>query len=291
MNTIIEIDHGKCDKDGLCVKVCLEYVLDQADRNSFPVVTNPEMCIYCGHCVAVCPSDAIKINGIDMANFHPRTAEMAVEPDHLLNFLRERRSIRNYKQKRPVPREMVEKLIEAARYAPTGGNAQSLKHIIIEKREIMDALTLHIIDIFKDKLALCQDEKALAAMDPIEAKHTKEFQVYWEVMLEEYDEGKDPIFLNAPLHVIIYADPSITPCPLEDATLATHQMMLTAHSLGLGTCFASNFHENANNSPAIREILAIPPESKILMGFTLGYPAIRFKRLVDREKPEVKWLT
>ncbi len=285
----IEIDHEKCDKEGLCVRVCWEYVLEQADRDSFPVITHPEMCIFCGHCAAVCPSGAITIHEMDMANFRPRTAEMSIEPDNLLDFLRMRRSIRNYKQKRPVPKEMVKKLIQAARYAPTGGNVQSLKHIIVEDRDTMDTLALHCIDIFKKKVSLCQDEEALAALDLIEAKRVRDDLPYFEIVLTEYEEGIDPFFYRAPVLVVTHADLSVTPCPLEDATLATYQMMLMAHSLGLGTCFISNFYENANKPQAIREILAIPPDNKILMAFALGYPAIRFRTLIDRNEPQVQW--
>jgi len=290
MKPTIEIDHNKCDREGLCVRVCWEYVFEQVDSDSVPVITHPEMCILCGHCIAVCPEDAITIHEMDMANFRPHTAEMSIEPDNLLDFLRMRRSVRNYKKNRPVSKKMVEKLIRAARYAPTGGNVQSLKHIIVDSRETLDELTSHLINIFKKRADLCQDEEALGALDPIEANNLREFQPYFEVMLSEYEEGIDPFFYSAPMLIITHADLLDTLCPLEDATLATYQMMLMAHSLGLGTCFVSNFYENGDKSQAIREILAIPPESKILMAFVLGYPAIHFRTLIDRIEPEVRWL-
>ncbi len=83
---------------------------------------------------------------------------------------------------------------------------------------------------------------------------------------------------------------SITPCPLEDATLASYQMMIIAQSLGLGTCYIGNFYEFANESQAIHEILAMPPDNEIMMSFILGYPATRFRKLIDRNEPEVQWL-
>ena len=106
----------------------------------------------------------------------------------------------------------------------------------------------------------------------------------------DYENGKDPIFYQAPALIITHADLRITTCPLEDATLASFQMMLMAQSLGLGTCYIGNFYEIANESQLIRKLLAIPAENEILMAFTLGYPAIRFRKVVDRSKLEVQWV-
>ena len=135
-----------------------------------------------------------------------------------------------------------------------------------------------------------QDEKALAALDPEEAELLRRDLAWSEHVISEYEEGINPFFYRAPVLVIIHADLSITDFPLENSTVATYQMMLMAQSLGLGTCWVSSFYLNANKSLAIREILAIPPDNKILMAFVLGYPAIPFRRLVDRNEPKVKWI-
>jgi nitroreductase len=227
---------------------------------------------------------------MNLANFIPKTSEMKIEPDKLLYFSRTRRSVRNYNQKRQVRKETIEKLIEAARYAPTGSNAQSLKHIVVETRETIDALAKHCIEVLKGKVIQWQDEDALSAMEPGEAKRIRTDLLFYERVISEYDSGIDTMFFQAPVLIITHADLSITSCPLEDATIASYQMMLMAQSLGLGTCYIGNFYDFANESPAIRELLTIPPENQILMTFTLGYPTIRFNRLIDRDKPEVQWL-
>ena len=285
----IEINLETCDKEGLCVQVCWEFVFEQADPDSFPVVAHPEKCIFCGHCIAVCPSGAITIHEMDMANFGQHTAEMDIEAGRLLDFLRMRRSVRNYK-KRIVPRELMEKLVEAARYAPTGGNAQSLAYTVVDKDETFESLALLLLEIVKNKVALCRDEKALAALDSEKANLLREELPYFELTVSEFEEGIDPFFYRAPAVVIVHADPSLTACPTEDATLATYQMMLMAHSFGLGTCYIHNLYEYADESPEVREILDVPADNKVLLAFTLGYPAIPFKRLIDRFKPQVNWI-
>ena len=114
--------------------------------------------------------------------------------------------------------------------------------------------------------------------------------LFYDRVISEYDAGIDTMFFQAPVVIITHADLSITSCPLEDASIASYQMMLMAQSLGLGTCYIGNFYPFANESPAIRELLAIHPENQILMTFTLGYPTIRFQKLIDRDEPEVQWL-
>jgi nitroreductase len=215
---------------------------------------------------------------------------MNIDPDALHGFLRMRRSVRNYSQRRQVPREVVERLLDAARYAPTGSNAQSLKHIIIESRETMDSLASLCADLFKERVALAQNEEVLSSLDPRIAKRIRAERPFYQRVVSEHESGKDPFFYQAPVLIVTHADLTITPCSLEDATLASYQMVLVAHSLGLGTCYVGNLYEYANDSQAIRDMLTIPPEDDILMSFTLGYPAIRFRRAVDRYEPVVRWL-
>ena len=53
--------------------------------------------------------------------------------DHLINLLKSRRSIRAYKPD-PIPDEFIQKIIEAARWAPSGGNSQPWEFIVIKKK-------------------------------------------------------------------------------------------------------------------------------------------------------------
>ena len=77
------------------------------------------MCITCGHCVAACPHDASPLI----------QKELSVGIDQVEQFLRSLRSIRAFKDK-PVEKETVQHLIEIARYAPTGENAQAINWMV-----------------------------------------------------------------------------------------------------------------------------------------------------------------
>jgi len=286
----IYINYEICDKEGLCVRVCVEDIFEQEKQKTVPVIVHPEACFFCGQCVAICPSDAITHSGFEISNTIPITPEMKIESDRLMGFLRTRRSIREYHPKRRVRRETIEKLLESARYAPTGSNAQSLEHIVITDREMMDKLAAFSADLFREKVALYEEKDALSNLDPRLAKRIEADIPFYKSVVLEYEAGKDPFFYQAPVLIITHADLTITSCPTEDATLASYQMMLMAQSLGLGTCYVGNLYEFGNESQALREMLEIPPENNILMSFVLGYPAVRFKKLVDRHEAKVRWL-
>lgn len=57
----------------------------------------------------------------------------------MLDFIKSRRSTRKFKNEM-VPEELVEQVVEAGRYAPSGGNSQSTHFIVIENKEVLDKL-------------------------------------------------------------------------------------------------------------------------------------------------------
>ena len=57
----------------------------------------------------------------------------------MLEFIKSRRSTRRFQDK-PVPKEWIEKIVEAGRYAPSGGNCQTSHFLVIQNREILDHL-------------------------------------------------------------------------------------------------------------------------------------------------------
>ena len=83
------------------------------------VLINPETCILCGHCKAVCPEDAVEIPATDSTECVavPDKSEF-LAPEKLMSLFRYRRSTRIYKDL-PVEKEKIKSIIEAGRVAPT----------------------------------------------------------------------------------------------------------------------------------------------------------------------------
>ncbi len=99
---MIEIDRQSCIKCGKCIRDCVVEVL-KAGEGGYPSLP-PELaryCLNCQHCLAVCPAGALSCHGVKA----PDCAGIGELPDagKMLNLLRQRRSIRHYRNESVSP--------------------------------------------------------------------------------------------------------------------------------------------------------------------------------------------
>ncbi|RLC78184.1 MAG: hypothetical protein DRI61_10255 [Chloroflexi bacterium] len=140
--------------------------------------------------------------------------------------IRERRSIRAYRDE-AVPEEVLRRVLEAARWAPSAVNSQPWHFVVVREGKGRDFLSSHSRFLF------------------VRNKHIAE----------------------APVVIIICGDPRRSRWFREDCALAGANIMLAAHSLGLGTCWIGLF-----DAEAIKERFGIPKHLEIVGLITLGYP-------------------
>ena len=114
----------------------------------------------------------------------------------VLEVLRERRSVRKFKPDMP-PKDVIDQIIRAGTYAPTGMGRQSPIILAVTNREM------------RDKLSRWNAEIIGADSDP---------------------------FYGAPVVLVVLADKSI-PTHVYDGSLVMGNLMLAAHALGLGSCW------------------------------------------------------
>lgn len=150
----------------------------------------------------------------------------------VLEAIKGRRSIRAFKNQE-VPEEIIKKLIEAARWAPSAGNIQPWKFVVVRKPEI------------KRRLA----EAALGQT------FIEEAPVAIVVCADE----------NRSMHG--YGMRGKTLYCIQDTAAATQNILLAAYSFGLGTCWVGAFREEE-----VREILKIPSGIRPVAIIPVGYP-------------------
>ena len=119
----VTIDADRCQKDGLCVRVCRK-VLSRKDQDSLPEVAHEESCNLCGHCALICPSGAISIENCRSEMIHPARAELMPSYEQVHEMIVSRRSTRTFQEK-PVDRDVIKKVIDGARFAPSAKNSES----------------------------------------------------------------------------------------------------------------------------------------------------------------------
>ena len=104
------------------------------------------------------------------------------------------------------------------------------------------------------------------------------------------ERGIDPLFHGAPAVIIIGSQPGGA-APQDDALLASQNILLAAHALGLGTCLIGFAVAALRRDPTIQKRLGIPREETVYAVIAVGYPDRTFVRCAGRKKPVVRVLS
>jgi len=272
--TLFTVDSKKCKRDGLCLAVCPGLLIEIKEEEGFPapIAGAEALCINCGHCVSICPQGALSLKTMTPKDCIPVRKELNLSPKQCEQFLRSRRSIRSYQDK-PVPRDLLTRVIEITRYAPTGGNIQPVRWLVIEDTKEVKRLTGLVAEWQRSMLKKEKDDFYRNRMERI---------------VKAWDQGIDRICRNAP-HLIVAHGLSTVPASPSSCTIALTYLELAAVSFGLGTCWAGYFNTAANSHPPLLKALALPQNHLPYGAMMIGYPKYRYQRIPLRNKSKITW--
>lgn len=162
----------------------------------------------------------------------------------VLECIKTRRSVKAYKPDM-VPQEILDKIIEAGTYAPTGRNAQSPIILVVTNKEVRDQL--------------CKLNARVLGVP----------------------ETTDP-FYGAPVVLVVLAEKERN-TRVYDGSVVMENLLLAAHALGVGGCWIHRAKETfeLDEGKAILEKLGIKGEYEGIGNCVLGYP----KGELPAEKP------
>ena len=270
---ILEANEQTCNQDGICAAVCpVGIIKHKKGGYPAPVSRAEEFCIRCGHCVAACPTESLTHAELPLDQFPAVQRELTLSSEHCEHFMRSRRSIRNYRDQQ-VPRADVARLIDMARYAPSGHNSQCAEWLVVDDREEVGRLAGLVVDWMR----------WIIGNAPEAAQH-----LHAEATVKRWERGNDVILRGAPVLVVAHAEKGNRMAP-STCTIALTYLELAAPSLGLGGCWAGYFHAAAATFPPLQEALALPDGHLTYGGLMLGYPRFKYHRLPPRKTPHVTW--
>ena len=292
----ITIDANVCKKDGLCAMACPRGILRQEEKRAPPqiVAADLEHCFLCGQCVSICPSGAISHSHFPEGTVTPTRSEYLPTYDQVLELIHSRRSKRLFKDK-PVERGAIEKVLEAARFAPSGHNEQTTEFIVIQGKENVHeigALTAKGIRrmVMPFRYAIGRMMMRIM-MGSRGAEYVAKLATEMEGLVDLFNSGTDWLVRDAPLLILFCADSAGGSHMSINATLAVQNATLAAEALGLGSMYAG-FVMTANDygGGRIAKHVSLPETHKIYGALIMGHPRLQFKKWPERKPAKVTWL-
>ncbi len=268
---MIKVDRSKCVVCENCVSECPNKFL--VNRDGKITENDTAYCMACGHCVAVCPVQAISMTDYDMGDVvRVPQGEERIDPDRLLWAMKSRRSVRHFTEEK-VEKRILNQIVEAARFAPTGANRQGVRFFLFtEQNHELTLLTL-------DTLVNILNERP----PQIEEFYCEHYRQRWTEMQYEYGRlDIDRLFYHAPAILVIAGNDKI------DGALAAANAELMAYASGLGACYIG-FFEIAARTEKIRQYLKLKNEEEVFCCLAIGHPKVRFYNTVPRKKAEIEY--
>jgi nitroreductase len=186
----------------------------------------------------------------------------------VLKAITERRAVRSYEPK-PVPKDIINRIIEAANQAPSAMNAQPWRFVIVKDKKFHRKLT---------EAAIPNSKKMLEPFKDINPER-------YQLIMKRYEELEDPIYYSAPVIIFVIGSGQFADL---SCSLACENIMLSAYSLGLGSCWV-HFGSLVTDNEEIKKALELSEAEKIYGPIIIGY-AKQFPEPPPKKDPCVKWI-
>ncbi|MFW5734168.1 MAG: nitroreductase family protein [Oceanidesulfovibrio sp.] len=293
------IDQYTCIGCGMCVRVCPSRTLAMVDGKA--AVTGASS-LQCGHCESVCPVGAVRVEALDreleaFSSFQAQRewlqpgAGGADEARRLVRLMASRRSCRNYTAE-PVSRQTLDDLVKMAVTAPSGTNSQRWTFTVLPTREAVRKLGDRISRFFEKLNAMAEKpwmRKGLKLLGrgELDEYYESYYHAVKRALAEWREHDVDRLFHGAPAAILVGVSPGAS-CPQEDCLMATQNMILGAHALGLGTCLIGYAVAAMKEDKSIAAELGLPKGEVIHAVVAVGHPDETYRTVAGRLRPLVR---
>jgi nitroreductase len=246
--------------------------------------------------MAICPQGAISHSEFPSTTIRAIQFEQMPATEQVMTLLKTRRSIRAFRDK-PVPKETIARIIDGGRFAPSGHNSQSTEFLVIQDKAVLNQVSAMVIEYLKFEIKRFTNPlfKSLALMGGRERAESGLHEIpRFKQMTKSFESGTDPILHDAPVLLAFHAHRTVGFADVN-AQLALQNASLVAHSMGIGH-FYTGWVIAPCRAPMARawnrripDLIGIPPGNQLYGALALGYPIPRFKNMIERKSPQIRW--
>jgi nitroreductase len=185
----------------------------------------------------------------------------------LFEAIKGRRSVREFLPDE-VPWEDLERILDMARYAPTAGNGQPWKFLVVKDERNKAGLRETVLEFLSERI----EDRGLTP------EHAAKRRQGLRQFLEK--------IFGAPVLVFVFVDQSCHPELVGyDGALAVQNMMLAAHALGYGTSFQTTILPEG----AVGDYFSIREPYRLICGVPMGKPAAQPQMPEKKELASLIW--
>lgn len=291
--TMPHIDESLCTHCGQCVAICPCWAYEQADEGVRVNEDTAGLCVACGHCMAVCPAKAVTAPGLDYGAFADLPGG-AASPEALSALLLRRRSVRAFTDE-PVPRDLLQRIVDAAAAAPMCFPPSPVEVTVLPDRTQVAAIMPEAAKLFETLAGHMRTAVGRFMLRRMAGEAA--FTLIREYLLpfigpglERYRrEETDWVTWGAPALLLFHA-PKEAVTAETDCILAASHAMLMGEALGLGTIMLGWATAAIQFSLALRARYGIQGDSSLHQVLAVGYARHEFQRTIPRTLKSVRWV-
>jgi len=315
------IDAAKCTSCMQCEAVCTNSRVIAQGENGLPEFRYDSRCIYCGHCLAICPEGAIRFtplqeptvqDGLYLAKTAETVADTAApSPDSMFDFLCSTRSNRIFNTN-PVERGKVERVVDAMARAASAGNEQNRNFTVVTAPETLQALEQALTEHYAKTLkalrnpvsrtifiwlyALRAGKQNAGTLETKTIPLKQRCQLMKSILQDAIPAADSAISYlkhapalilvtrgekNSSMHKVFYRG---------DASISATYGILMAKALGLASCWMGLLEIALSRNTKLGQLIGLKPGEKLDAAFVLGYSDLHWRRIPPRGPVKITWL-
>jgi nitroreductase len=244
--------------------------------------------------MSICPTESIHVEGLSYNKDFVALPESDSFERNFFNMIASRRAVRNFKGQ-PVPRELLEKIVQAVALAPPGFPPIKTEIVVVQDTTLIRKALPHMIEVY-DFLVKAMANPMMRFFIKRRVGREKFNLLVHHVVplmksrLPELKMGvEDTITREAPAMILFHANRNSENYK-EDIYIALTYGFLAAHALGLGGSAMDIIPPPIERNKELRKMFLIPDTNEVVASMILGYPKYRYKRAIKRELKSVKWI-